>query len=68
MTNTTANAFNTVNNADMIRNHIQDKVEKIQEKKAAAKGRIRRAIDFLFSCESDNPYNLPADMKAKMYL
>ena len=68
MTITTANTFNTANNADMIRNHLQDKVEKIQEKRASAKGCLRRAVDFLFSCESANSYHLPADMKARMYL
>ena len=52
----------------MIRDHIGDKVEKLQEKKAVAKDRLHRTIDFLFSCESGNPFNLPADMKAKMYL
>ena len=52
----------------MIRNHIGDKVEKIQEKKAVAKDRLHKTIGFLFSCESGNPFNLPADMKAKMYL
>ena len=68
MTNTTVNTIHHMNTAGMIKNHIGDKVEKIPEKKAVAKDRLHRTIGFLFSCESGNPFNLPADMKAKMYL
>ena len=68
MTNTTVNTIHHTNTAGMIRNHIGDKVEKLQEKKAVAKDRLHRTIDFLFSCGSDNPLKLPADMKAKMFL
>ena len=68
MTNTTVNTIHNTNTAGMIRNHIGNKVEKMQEKKAVAKDRLHRTIGFLFSCESGNPFNLPADMKAKMYL
>ena len=68
MTNTTVNTIHHTNIAGMIRNHIGDKVEKLQEKKAVAKDRLQRTIDFLFSCGSDNPLKLPADMKAKMFL
>jgi hypothetical protein len=56
----------------MVRNrieeHIQEKVEKIQEKKAAAKGRLRRLIRFLFSCEAVNPYDLSPEMQARLFL
>jgi len=68
MTKTTVNTIHHMNTACMIRNHIGDKAEKIQEQKAVAKDRLHRTIDFLFSCGSDNPFNLPADMKAKMFL
>ena len=72
MTNTVVRSFSTVETAEIVRNqieeHIQEKVEKIHEKKAAARGRLRRAIDFLFSCNSDNPYQLSPSMKAKLYL
>ena len=65
MTQATANKRTLIDTAEMTRIQIG---EHIQEKKVAAKGRLRRAISFLFNCESDNPYNLPADMKAKLYL
>ena len=72
MTHTAASKLTIIDAAEIKRiqigEHIQQQAEKIQEKKVAAKGRLRRAISFLFSCESDSPYNLPADMKAKLYL
>ena len=72
MTNTAVRAFTTIDATEMVRNqieeHIQEKVEKIQEKKAAAKGRLRRIISFLFSCDSGNPCTLSPDMQARLYL
>ena len=72
MTHTAASKLTFIDNAEMTRiqigEHIQQKAEKIQEKHVAVKGRLHRAISFLFDCESENPYNLPADMKAKLYL
>ena len=72
MANTAVRAFTTIDVTEMVRNrieeHIQEKVEKIQEKKVAARGRLRRAISFLFSCESVNPYDLSPEMQARLYL
>ena len=68
MTTTRANAIYTTDTADMIRNRIGEHVERIQERKEAAKGKLRRAFDFLFSCESYNPYNLPESMRSRLYL
>ncbi len=72
MANTAVRAFTTIDATEMVRNrieeHIQEKVEKIQEKKVAARGRLRRAISFLFSCESVNPYDLSPEMQARLYL
>ena len=72
MSNTAVRAFTTIDATEMVRNrieeHIQEKVEKIQEKKAAAKGRLRRFVRFLFSCESVNPYDLNPEMQARLFL
>ena len=72
MANTAVRAFSTIDATEMVRNrieeHIQEKVEKIQEKKAAAKGRLRRLIRFLFSCEAVNPYDLSPEMQARLFL
>lgn len=63
----------TVNDSmAMVRNqveeHIQEKVDKIQMKKAVAEGRLRKAIRFLFSCDSANPCSLNPEMQARLYL
>ena len=72
MTNTAARNFTTIDAAEMARNqigeHIQGKIGQIREKRTAARGRLRKAISFLFSCGETNTYNLPADMQAKLYL
>ena len=72
MTNTALRTLTVRDTADMVRNrfeeHIQEKVEKIQEQKAVTKGRLGRMIRFLFSSESANPYGLRPDMQAKMFL
>ncbi len=65
MTTITTRKPTIIGTAGIVKNQIG---EHIQEKKATAKGRLRRAISFLFSSGTDNPYNLPADMKAKLYL
>ena len=48
--------------------HIRKKAGKIRLIQAASEGKLHRAIGFLLSCGFDNPYNLPEDMKAKLYL
>ena len=53
---------------EMIGEHIQEKVEMIQERRAAANGRLHRAISFLFNCKADNPHNLQPAMQARLYL
>ena len=72
MENTAVRTFTTIGTTEMVRNqieeHIQEQVEKIQEKRAAARGRVRRAISFLFICGSVNPYDLNPEMQAKLYL
>ena len=65
MANTAIGTINTIHNPEMVKNQIE---EHIQEKKAAAKGRLRRVIRFLFSCDTSNPYNLNPEMQAKLYL
>lgn len=71
MNNMAASTLTTIDTAEMVANHIgdhvQEKVEKIREKKAAGKGLLRRVINFLLSCEADFPYNLPVDMQMKLY-
>ena len=72
MANTAVRTVTTIDATEMVRNHIeehiQEKVGKIQEKKAAARGRLRRAISFLFECDSSDSGNLSPDMQAKLYL
>ena len=72
MTHTAASKLTLIDTAEIKRiqigEHIQQQAEKIQEKKIAARSRLRRVISFLFDCETDNPYNLPADMNARLYL
>ena len=68
MTNTAVRNFTPVDTTEIIRNRIEEKVERIQEKRAFARSRLFRCIRFLFNCETDNPYNLTPDMKVKLYL
>jgi len=65
MTTATVKTYATIDKANKMRNQIG---KHIQEKKVTIKGSLARTIDFLFSCESDNPYNLSPAMKAKLYL
>ena len=72
MANTAFRAFTAIDATEMVRDrieeHIQEKVGKIHEKKAAAKGRLRRFIRFLLSCEAVNPYDLSPEIQARLFL
>ena len=72
MTNTAERTFTTADIKEMVASQIDmrlaDQAEKVRVKKAAVKGRLRRTIDFLFSSQDMNPYGIPADMQARMYL
>ena len=72
MANTAVRAFTAIDAPEMVRDrieeHIQEKVGKIHEKKAAAKGRLRRFIRFLLSCEAVNPYDLSPEIQARLFL
>ena len=64
MENMAIGTYTTIDTAEIVRNRIE---ERIQEKKAAVKGRLRRAIDFLFSCNTATPYGLAPEISAKLY-
>ena len=72
MTNTAVKTFTAIETTEMVRNqieeHIQEQVEKIQEKRTIVRGRLRRFISFLLSCEEDTPSQLSPSMKARLYL
>ena len=72
MTNTAVKTFTAIETTEMVRNqieeHIQERVEKIHEKRVAARSRLRRFISFLLSCEEDVPSQLSPAMKARLYL
>lgn len=68
MESTAARSFTPIDTTEIIRNRIEEKVEKIQEKRASIRSRLLRGISFLFNCEADNSYNLAPEMKAKLYL
>ena len=72
MTNTAVKTFTAIETTEMVRNqieeHIQERVEKIQETRTAVRGRICRALSFLFSCNEENPHELSPSMKARLYL
>ena len=72
MKRTVAKTMTTIDAAELIRNqigeHIQEKVEKIQEQKAVARGHLRRMMDVLFCSEPENRYDLSPAMRAKLYL
>ncbi len=53
---------------NQIEDHIQERVEKIQEKRIVVRGRIRRALSFLFSCNEENPHELSPAMRARLFL
>ena len=60
MTNTAVKTLTAIETTEMVRNqieeHIQERVVKIQEKRIVVRGRIRRALSFLFSCNEENPH------------
>ena len=68
MTHTEARELTLIDAAEMARIRIGEHIRKKAEKNRAEKGRLRRLISFLFSCEPVNPYNLPADINVRLYL
>ena len=68
MTNTAVRNISTIETTEIIRNQIEEKVEKIQEKRASVRSRLARGIRFLFNAETENPYNLTPAMNARLYL
>ncbi len=50
------------------RNSFMETAEKIRERKAARKESLRKVTGSLFSCGTDNPYNLSPEMQARLYL
>ena len=68
MKRTAARTMTTIDAAELIRNQIEEKVEKIQEKRASVRSRLARGIRFLFNAETENPYNLTPAMNARLYL
>ena len=72
MTNTAVKTFTAIETTEMVRNqieeHIQERVEKIQETRTVVRGRIRRAHSFLFSCNAENPHELSPAMRARLFL
>lgn len=72
MTNTAVKTFTAIETTEMVRNqieeHIQERVEKIQETRTVVGGRIRRALSFLFSCNEENPHELSPAMRARLFL
>ena len=72
MTNTAVKTFTAIETTEMFRNqieeHIQERVEKIQETRTVVRGRIRRALSFLFSCNEENPHELSPAMRARLFL
>ena len=50
------------------RNSFMETAEKIRERKAARKESLRKVTGSLFSCGTDDPYNLSPEMQARLYL
>ena len=50
------------------RNSFMETAEKIWERKAARKEFLRKVTGSLFSCGTDNHYNLSPEMQARLYL
>ena len=72
MTSTAVKTFTAIETTEMVRNqieeHIQERVKKIQEKRIVVRGRIRRALSFLFSCNEENPHEFSPAMRARLFL
>ena len=72
MTNTAVKTFTAIETTEIVRNqieeHIQEQVEKIQETRTVVRGRIRRALSFLFSCNEENPHEFSPAMRARLFL
>ena len=72
MTNTRTRALTTIDTAELVRNQLgeqlQEHVERMHKREAAARGRLRRAIRFLFATNADRPGGLSPAMQARRYL
>ena len=49
-------------------NGFTETVEKIRERKAARKSALRKVMNSLFSCRTENTHNLSPEMQARLYL